>query len=45
MSADILNACEEDKVEEVMRLLATASSADVNYRDGRVLYILYNIYY
>ena len=36
MGSDLLNACEGNKVEEIMRLLVTASSVDVNYRDERV---------
>ena len=32
MSSNLWNACNSNSVEEAMRLLATASSADVNYR-------------
>ena len=32
MSSDLYNACEYNRVKEAFRLLATASSDDVNYR-------------
>ena len=32
MSSDLFDACESNNMEEAMRLLATASYADVNYR-------------
>ena len=38
MSSDLYDACNNNRVEEATRLLATASTADVNYRDYWVLY-------
>ena len=32
MSSDLFNACANNNMEEAMRLLTTASNADVNYR-------------
>lgn len=42
MSSDLLNACKDFRVEEAMRLLATANSADVKYC-GDVNYELNNL--
>ena len=39
MSSDLYYACVNNRGEEALRLLATASSADVNYRD----WVLYNM--
>ena len=37
MSRDLYNACYHNRVGEAMRLLSTASYADVNYRHDMVL--------
>ena len=34
MSSDLFNACANDDMEKAMRLLSTASYAEVNYSDG-----------